>query len=263
MDDGAARQTTERADRLERLAPGQPVIYGGDRVTHVGAGLAAAFRAGDRLVVVQDDGALLHVPAAQHALASHAVDRALTAFQAMGEVADAQITAFFEAFPSEGGFFRGEGETLVAAEADCLEKYRRFTACDHLWGRGTYTNGGAICRRCRAFMTRFHPIPRLGKHLDPISVMELDLAMDGACRPGRRPDPAGDRYARRLSLRLARAGIRLPDHNNPHYPEACRDAVLCWYRENRDRTDRGETSGMAGLFDTLALRRLEAEAADA
>lgn len=172
-------------------------------------------------------------------------------------------TAFFEAFPSEGGFFRSEGETLVAAEADCLGKYRRFTACDHLWGRGTYTNGGAICRRCRAFMTRFHPIPRLGKHLDPISVMELGLAMDGACRPGRRPDPAGDRYARRLSLRLARAGIRLPDHDHPHYPEACRDAVLCWYRENRGRTDLGESSGMAGLFDTLALRRLEAEAADA
>lgn len=170
-------------------------------------------------------------------------------------------TAFFEAFPSEGGFFRGEGETLATAESDCLEKYRRFTRCDHLWGRGTYTNGGAICRRCRAFMTRFKPIPRLGKHLDPISVMELDLAMDGACRPGPRPGPAGDRYARRLALRLARAGIRLPDSDHAEYREACRDAVLSWYRQNRDRTDRGETSGMAGLFDTLALRRLEAEAA--
>lgn len=169
-------------------------------------------------------------------------------------------TAFFEAFPSEGGFFRGEGETLAAAEADCLERYRRFTRCDHLWGRGTYTNGGAICRRC-AFMTRFHPIPRLGKHLDPISVMELDLAMNGACRPCPRPDPAGDRYARRLTLRLARAGIRLPDHDQADYPEACRDVVLTWYRENRDRTFRGEISGMAGLFDTLSLRRLEAEAA--
>jgi hypothetical protein len=171
-------------------------------------------------------------------------------------------TAFFEAFPAEGGFFRGEGSDLAAAEADCLSKYEKFTRCDHLWGRGTYTNGGAICHRCRAFMTRFHPIPRLGKHLDPISVMELDLAMDGACRPVRRPDPSGDRYARRLSLRLARAGIRLPDPDHADYPEACRSAVLSWYRDNRDLTDTGETSGMAGLFDTLALRRLEAETAD-
>lgn len=170
-------------------------------------------------------------------------------------------TAFFEAFPAEGGFFRGEGSDLAAAEADCLAKYEKFTRCDHLWGRGRYTSGGAICRRCGSFMTRFKPIPRLGKHLDPISVTELDLAMDGACRPGSRPDPAGDRYARRLFLRLARAGIRLPDPDHVAYREACRDAVLFWYRENQDRTTRGETSGMAGLFDTLALRRLEAEAA--
>jgi len=172
-------------------------------------------------------------------------------------------TAFFEAFPSEGGFFRGEGETLAAAEADCLEKYLRYTRCDHLWGRGTYTNGGAICRRCRAFMTRFKPIPRLGKHLDPISVMELDLAMDGACRPGPRADPARDRYARRLFLRLARAGIRLPDPDEagPDYAAACLDVILSWYCENRSEVDLGAGGGIAGLFDQLALRRLEREAA--
>jgi glutamate-5-semialdehyde dehydrogenase len=56
-------------------------------MTHVSAELADRFRPGDRLVVVQETGALLHVPAAQHA-----------AFQAMGTVSDDQITAFFEAF---------------------------------------------------------------------------------------------------------------------------------------------------------------------
>jgi hypothetical protein len=165
-------------------------------------------------------------------------------------------TAFFEAFPAEGGFFRGEGASIAAAEADCLAKYRRFTRCDHLWGRGKYTNGGAICRRCGAFMTRFRPIPRLGAFRDPLSVTELDLAMDGYCRP----DPS-DRFQNRLRLRLARAGIRIPDPDRTDHAAACRAAVLLWYRENRDRVGRGESLGLEGLFDQLALRRLEQEVA--
>jgi hypothetical protein len=165
-------------------------------------------------------------------------------------------TAFFEAFPPEGGFFRGEEESIAEAEADCLAKYERFTRCDHLWGRGRYTNGGGICRRCGAFMTRFRPIPRLGAFRDPLSVTELDLAMDGYCRP----DPK-DRFQRRLRLRLARAGIRLPDPDLPDYGVACRAAVLFWYLENRDRVERNGAHGLEGLFDHLALRRLEKEAA--
>ena len=57
-----------------------------------------AFVAGDRLVVVQDTGALLHVPAAEHALADAAVDAAHQAFAALGRVPDDAISAFFEAF---------------------------------------------------------------------------------------------------------------------------------------------------------------------
>ena len=165
-------------------------------------------------------------------------------------------TAFFEAFPSGGGFFRGEGPDIAAAEADCLGKYLRFSRCDHLWGRGRYTNGGAICRRCGAFMTLFRPIPRLGAFRDPISVTELDLAMDGYCRP----NPA-DRFQTRLWLRLTRAGIRLPEPGRTDYGSACREAVLSWYRENRSRVRREGDGGMSGLFDALALRRLEAESA--
>lgn len=167
-------------------------------------------------------------------------------------------TAFFEAFPAEGGFFRGEGETLMAAETDCLEKYLRFTACDHLWGRGSYTNGGAICRRCRAFMTRFHPIPRLGSWRDPITFSELSLAMDGLCRP----EP-GDRFLARLRLRLSRAGIRLPDPDlsDPDYATACEAAILSWYRDNRAEVRAASETGIGGLLDGLALRHLEREAA--
>lgn len=170
-------------------------------------------------------------------------------------------TAFFEAFPAQGGFFRGEGEDLATAEADCLEKYLRFTRCDHLWGRGKYTNGGAICRRCGAFMTRFHPIPRLGSFRDPITASELDLAMDGLCRPSRGGRARSDRFLRRIGLRLARAGIRLPDPYRaaPDYAAACRAAVLSWYCENRNIISSGGEMGLAGLFDRLALRRLDGE----
>ncbi|WP_430422984.1 aldehyde dehydrogenase family protein [Phenylobacterium sp.] len=95
MDDSGAARTN---GRLEALAPGQAIPFGGDRVAHVSPELAATFRAGDRLVVVQDTGDLLHIPAAEHAAAQGAVSRAVAAFARMGEVTDAAITAFFDAF---------------------------------------------------------------------------------------------------------------------------------------------------------------------
>ena len=55
---------------LVTLRPGQPIVFGGNRVTTVPAELAAAFTAGDRLLVVQETGDLLHVPAAEHAAAT-------------------------------------------------------------------------------------------------------------------------------------------------------------------------------------------------
>jgi glutamate-5-semialdehyde dehydrogenase len=83
---------------LQALTPGMPVIFGGDRVTHVSEALARRFQAGDRLIVVQETGDLLRVPAEVNALAAAGVERAAAAFQAMGGVSDDQITAFFEAF---------------------------------------------------------------------------------------------------------------------------------------------------------------------
>ena len=95
VDDSGAARTN---GRLEALAPGQAIPFGGDRVAYVSPELAAAFRPGDRLVVVQDAGDLLHIPAAEHAAAQGAVNRAAAAFARMGEVTDAAITAFFDAF---------------------------------------------------------------------------------------------------------------------------------------------------------------------
>ena len=83
---------------LAQLTPGMPIPFGGNRVATVSDALAAAFQAGDRLVVVQDTGALLHIPAAVHAIAEIAVDRAHDAFARMGQVSDDAVSAFFEVF---------------------------------------------------------------------------------------------------------------------------------------------------------------------
>ncbi len=83
---------------LEHLTPGMPIPFGGNRVAFVSEGLADAFRPGDRLVVMQDTGALLHIPEGVASRVASAVGRAHDAFQAMGAVSDVQITRFFEAF---------------------------------------------------------------------------------------------------------------------------------------------------------------------
>jgi glutamate-5-semialdehyde dehydrogenase len=81
-----------------KLTENMPIPYGGNRMTTVPASLAEAFRDGDHLLVVQESGALLHVPHAEHAVAADAVSRAQAAFHAMAQLPDAHISAFFEAF---------------------------------------------------------------------------------------------------------------------------------------------------------------------
>lgn len=83
---------------LTHLVAGQLIPFGGDRVVEVSDELAAAFQAGDRLVVVHETGDLLHIPAEHHRIAGRAVDAAVAAFGAMASVSDAQISAFFAAF---------------------------------------------------------------------------------------------------------------------------------------------------------------------
>jgi len=83
---------------LQSLTAGMLVPFGGDRVAAVTQDLADRFAAGDRLIVVQDTGDLLHVPAGVHSVAAEAVGRAHAAFAQMGQVPDAAITAFFDVF---------------------------------------------------------------------------------------------------------------------------------------------------------------------
>jgi glutamate-5-semialdehyde dehydrogenase len=83
---------------LTRLIPGMPILVGGDRFVPVTEALAAAFDPGDLLLTVPEDGALLHVPAADRRAAAAAVDAAVAAFAALGRVDDARIDAFYTAF---------------------------------------------------------------------------------------------------------------------------------------------------------------------
>ncbi|HEY4030402.1 MAG TPA: aldehyde dehydrogenase family protein [Caulobacteraceae bacterium] len=108
---------------LDKLTSGMPIPFGGNRVAVVSPELAAAFQAGDRLVVVQESGALLHVPAAVQAVAEAAVGRAHGAFQQMGRVTDAQVTQFFEAFAGRLADDRA-WSTIAAANAADIDKAR-------------------------------------------------------------------------------------------------------------------------------------------
>ncbi len=70
--------------QLTELTEGQLLVYGGDRVSVVPADLAQSFTAGDRLVIVQDTGDLLHIPRAEHELVATAVAEAVDAFARSG-----------------------------------------------------------------------------------------------------------------------------------------------------------------------------------
>lgn len=86
------------SERLLGLEAGQQIVFGGDRVVRVDAALADAFAAGDRLVVLQGTGDLLHVPAAEQEVVDRAVSNAVDGFARLAHCSDAQVTAFFARF---------------------------------------------------------------------------------------------------------------------------------------------------------------------
>lgn len=96
MSTAIAPSLPSTTDVLTALAPGMPLLYGGNKFTRVPESVAVAFRPGDHLVVVQTDGAVLHIPAAQQALVAAAVARAQAAFVALRQVDDAQIDRFYD-----------------------------------------------------------------------------------------------------------------------------------------------------------------------
>ncbi|MGB0114229.1 MAG: aldehyde dehydrogenase family protein [Ilumatobacteraceae bacterium] len=102
---------------LTRLTAGQEIPFGGDRVVRVGAGLAERFEAGDRLVVVQATGALLHIPHDVQTIVDDAVGAVSEGFAALAMCTDDQISDFFDQFATrlaDDGCFAA----IAAANAD-------------------------------------------------------------------------------------------------------------------------------------------------
>lgn len=89
---------SSEVQQLESLRAGERLLVGGDRFVTVPQSLADAFRAGDRLVVVASDGAILHIPAGEQQLVSRAVGAATDAFADLSRCTDEQITDFYEQF---------------------------------------------------------------------------------------------------------------------------------------------------------------------
>lgn len=85
-------------ERLTTVTPGMLIPYAGNRLTRVPEAIAAAFKAGDHLLVVPTDGTVLHVPASQQGLVTEAVGRAQAAFTALRSVDDCQIDRFYALF---------------------------------------------------------------------------------------------------------------------------------------------------------------------
>lgn len=121
-------QSTQ-ARTLDRLVAGQEILFAGNRLVRVPEELAAAFRPGDQVRVVEATGELLHIPAREAQVAREAVDRAYRAFRAMGEVTDEQIARFYEEFAtrleSEGVW--GEIARINALDVESARSRGRST----------------------------------------------------------------------------------------------------------------------------------------
>jgi glutamate-5-semialdehyde dehydrogenase len=127
---------------LTRLEEGMPIVYGGNRVTHVDADLAASFEEGDRLVVVQDSGDLLHIPEADWERATDSVTAAVEAFSDMGTVTSDQLEAFFLSFAA---YLEDDTSFAPVAEANASD-------VESAAGRGRSTTRLTLDHRMRADM---------------------------------------------------------------------------------------------------------------
>jgi glutamate-5-semialdehyde dehydrogenase len=99
--DGAPASASQTV--LETLPRGTQLLYGGNRLVRVPDQIADSFEAGDRLVVVQTTGDVLHIPAALYDLVERGVQRARQAFAELTTLPDAAIARFYDLFAAKLG----------------------------------------------------------------------------------------------------------------------------------------------------------------
>ncbi len=119
-------------DHLGELTPGQPIVFAGNRVTHVSVDLADAFARGDRLIVDPLSGELLHVPLTEHDRAAAAVGQARDAFAGLARCSDEQITAFFHSFADRLADDASFAPIREANEADVVRAAARHRSTTRL-----------------------------------------------------------------------------------------------------------------------------------
>ncbi|MEN9804727.1 MAG: gamma-glutamyl phosphate reductase [Actinomycetota bacterium] len=119
-------------ERLTRLDPGQRIPFGGDRVAVVSAELAAAFQSGDRVVVVQESGDLLHVPADVADLVANGVSEAVVAFRRLGSIPIDRIDRFYDEFATRLADDAIFADIRRANDADVDDARRRGRAVGRL-----------------------------------------------------------------------------------------------------------------------------------
>ena len=81
----------EMLEPLGRLQAGMKLLVGGQQLFTVGQELAERFVEGDVLRFVEATGEVLHIPAAEQAIARDAVSRATASFARMGKVSAEQL----------------------------------------------------------------------------------------------------------------------------------------------------------------------------
>ncbi len=177
-------------------------------------------------------------------------------------------TAFFEAFPGPGGFIRGEGATIEAAEHDAFARFLKESSCDHHWGRRGYLNGGAKCIRCGAFAVKFKSVEPLGQWRRPISDMEVSSVASGFIRPQSDDEPRTRKWRRGLHLRARQAGIAIPSDlsgfdDGEAFEEYCHEAVVTWLMNKLSagtREPERRTSGIEAFLSGIHISSLVREA---
>ncbi|MGA7272912.1 MAG: glutamate-5-semialdehyde dehydrogenase, partial [Acidimicrobiia bacterium] len=115
---------------LRSLEAGMAIPFGGDRVVRVPAELSEAFSEGDRLVVVQDTGDLLHITSGVWSTARRAVDDAHEAFGRMGGIDQEAVTAFYRDFArrlADEAVFEPIAEANAADVEDARRRGRSVT----------------------------------------------------------------------------------------------------------------------------------------
>ena len=92
------RGSDHERGRLTSLVAGQMVPFGGDRYVQVSAELASSFVDGDRLVVVQESGDLIHIEASVARVVDEAVSRAVIGFERLATTPLAIVDDFYDSF---------------------------------------------------------------------------------------------------------------------------------------------------------------------